>query len=471
MSKKWSMQIVAVILSLSLMIAGCSSNNSSTASNAPDKAVTDTGGAATDAPKSTEKVTIRIHLAEGEITKEQIQEFEAEHANINLERVDTDFNKLMGQIAANSEITPDIFRLYGASEFPFYASRGLALNLQPYFDASPLFKKEDLLDATNIYRWDGKVPGKGDIYGFPKDWAPDFNLFINKKLFADAGIPIPTDKDSLTWEQVMEYAKKLTKKEGDQVTQWGLFDPLGGGIAINQDLMLTQLASLGKTLFSADNSTIDLNTPEARKVLQYWIDAVKTPVGPSSLHSEALNFIDLFSQNKLGMMIVGYWFSGMLRSNELTKSHIDDFMMLPSPKMEGGVRVEATRSGTGSIIYSKTKHPKEAWTVFEWFYGGKPADERAKGGWGLPGFKSKVTLIPKDTSFDKQTYDVINDDLNNLSTLPYNPYISATAMGTIFDKYMTPVYFDKDTLDGAIEKISKEVNIQIQENKDIVGVK
>ncbi|MBP1992988.1 ABC transporter substrate-binding protein [Paenibacillus eucommiae] len=467
MPKNKLFQFVAILLSFSLLLVGCSSNGSQSPA-ATDKA-TETQGEATAAPNSTEKVTIRIHLAEGEITKEQIQEFEAEHTNIKIERVDTDFNKLMGQIAANSEITPDIFRLFGASEFPFYASRGLALNLQPYFDASSLFKKDDLLDATNIYRWDGKVPGQGDIYGFPKDWAPDFNLFINKKLFEEAGIPIPSDKESLTWEKVMEYAQKLTKKDGDSVTQWGLYDPLGGGVAVNQDLLLAQLASLGQKLYSDDNSEIKLNTPEAKKVLQYWVDAVKQPVGPSSLHSEALSFVDLFSQNKLGMMIVGYWFSGMLRSNELTKSHIDDFMMLPSPKMDGGVRVEATRSGTGGIIYSKTKHPKEAWTVFEWFYGGKPADERAKGGWGLPGFKSKIALIPKDTSFDKQTYDVINDDLNNLSTLPYNPYISATAMGTIFDKYLTPVYFGKDTLDGAIEKISKEAKIQIQENKDIVG--
>ncbi|UKS28032.1 extracellular solute-binding protein [Paenibacillus sp. HWE-109] len=465
MSKKWSMQIAAVLLSLSLTIVGCSSNSSSTASNAPDKGVAGTAAA------STKKVTIRINMDGGELSKEQIAEFQAAHPNITLERVDIDYNKLMGEIAANSEITPDIIRLYGASEFPFYASRGFALNLQPFFNKSELFKKEDLLDVANIFRWDGKAPGKGDIYGFPKDWAPDFNLFINKKLFADAGIAVPSDKESMTWDQVMDYAKKLTKKQDGKFTQWGLYDPLGGGVALNQDLMLEQLASLGKTLYSADNNRIILDSPEAKKIINYWNDAVKAPVGPSALNAEAMNFIDLFTQNKLGMMVVGYWFSGMLRSNELTKSHLDDFMMLPSPIMAGGKRIEATRSGTGGIIYSKTKHPDEAWTVFEWFFGGKPADDRAKSGWGLPGFKSKVALIPKDTNFDKQTFAVINDDLNNLSTLPYNPYISATAMGTIFDKYMTPVYFGKDTVDGAIDKITKEINIQIKENKDIVGAK
>jgi len=471
-SKKWLFQMTALSLVLTLLISGCSSNNGKgnsvpSKSNAPS--TSDSGQASPTG--SGEKVTIRIHLALGEISDEQIVEFETAHPNIDLERIDTDFNKLMSQIAAKSDITPDIFRLYGASEFPFYASRGLALDLQPYFDKSEYFKQDDLLSATNIFRWDGKVSGQGDIYGFPKDWAPDFNLFINKKLFAEAGIPIPSDKQSLTWEQLMEYAKQLTKKNGEKVVQWGLYDPLGGGVAMNQDMMLVQLASLGQTLYSADNSSIVLDTPEAKKVMQYWIDAVQAPVGPSALHSDALNFIDLFAQDKLGMMIVGYWFSGLLRTNELTKNHLDDFLMLPSPIMEGGKRIEATRSGTGGIIYSGTKHPDEAWTVFEWFYGAKPVDDRAKGGWGLPGFKSKIDLLPQETNFDKQTHSVIEDDLLNLMTLPYNPFMSATALGTILDKYLTPVYFGKDTLDGAIEKVTKEVNIQIQENKDIVGAK
>jgi len=456
--------MLALLLVFSLATVGCANNSASTPA-------TGNNGGKEVAPGKDKKVTIRIHLAEGEISKEQIQSFEDAHPNIKLDRIDTDFNKLMGQIAADSDTTPDIFRLMGASEFPFYASRGLALNLQPYFDRSEYFKSDDLLDVANIFRWDGKVSGKGDIYGFPKDWAPDFNLFINKKLFEAAGLPIPSDKEPLTWEQLLEYAKALTIKEGDKVVQWGMFDPLAGGIPLNQDLMLAQLASLGTKLYSEDNNEINLNTPEAKRVVQYWVDAVKQPVGPSSLHSEAVNFVDLFTQNKLGVMIAGYWFSGLLRSNELTKDRLDDFVMLPSPAMEGGKRIEATRSGTGAIIYSKTKHPEEAWTVFEWFYGGKPADDRAKSGWGLPGFKSKLALLPKDTNFDKQTFDVISGDLEVLSTLPYNPYISATAFGTLLDKYMTPVYFDKDTLDNALEKITKEAQIQIRENKDIVGAK
>lgn len=477
-------RLTAIIVALSLSIVGCS-NSSNKSSNSPANSnaaepsqATSTSSSSTDETVSTsspssstdEKVTIRISMGASEITKEQIDEFNREHPNINLVLAGATFEKLMGMIAANSNITPDIFRVNGANDFPFYASRGLALNLQKYFDASPFFKKEDLGDIANIFRWDGEKTGQGDLYGFVKDWSPDFNIFINKKLFAEAGIPIPSDKEPLTWDQVMDFAKKLTKKQGDQVTQWGIMDPFAGGAVLSLDIMLAQLATQNQTLYSADNDKIVLDTPEAKAIIQYWVDAAKSPVGPSALHSESQSFVDLFTQGKLGMLICGYWFSGILRSTEASKSHLDDFMLLPAPIVAGGKRVEATRSGTGAIIYSKTKHPDEAWTVFEWFYGGKPADDRAKSGGGLPAFKSKMALIPTTTAFDKQTADVVNEDLKYLTVLGYNPYMSATAAKTILDKYMTPVYFDKDTVDGAIEKITNEINIQIRENKDIVGV-
>src|SRR5690348_7713550 len=135
-SKRWSIRVMAVFLSLSLALVGCGTSTK-----------TDTNGTGA---KDGGKVTIRFNMGDGEITKDQITAFNKEHPDINLERVDTDFNKLMGYIAADSDITPDIIRVNGGNEFPFYAARGLALDLQPNFDASSVFKKDDLLSVSDI---------------------------------------------------------------------------------------------------------------------------------------------------------------------------------------------------------------------------------------------------------------------------------------------------------------------------------
>ena len=56
-------------------------------------------------------------------------------------------------------------------------------------------------------------------------------------------------------------------------------------------------------------------------------------------------------------------------------------MMIPAPIADGGTRVSPTGSATGAIINNATKHPEETWKVYEWFFGGKPAEDRAKSGW------------------------------------------------------------------------------------------
>ena len=178
----------------------------------------------------------------------------------------------------------------------------------------------------------------------------------------------------------------------------------------------------------------------------------------------------LFVDNKAAIIIAGYWFSGFLKTNELTKDRLDDFGVAPAPVVEGGKRISPTGAGTGAIIYKNTKHPKEAWEVFEWFFGAEPAVERAKAGYGLPGTKTLTEMLPQESAFDKMNYDFIQNELQFTDgSLPYNPYLNYQAVNSIIDKYFTPVYFDKDTVDGAVQKMTEELNTLITEGKQLVS--
>jgi multiple sugar transport system substrate-binding protein len=141
--------------------------------------------------------------------------------------------------------------------------------------------------------------------------------------------------------------------------------------------------------------------------------------------------------------------------------------MLPTPTAPGGERKAATGGATGCIIYSGSKHPDEAWTFFEWYFGGKPADERAATGWGMPIFKSKLALLPQETAFDKQVFAVLQDESNFQGILPVNPYLSGGGWG-IFDKYVAPLYFDKSTIDEAIAGMTKDANVAVTEARNAV---
>lgn len=404
-----------------------------------------------------------------EFTPEMIAEFEKAHPNIKIETVAADYNKLMAMMAAGNG--PDIIRT-NLTDLSGYVIKGMAYDLTDYFNKSAIFDTEDFLPIVDQFRYDtakGKQ-GEGALYGFPKDWSPDYTLYYNKKMFEAAGVPLPSSTEAMTWDELAELAKKLTVRNGDKVTQYGL-TYFNGNTAANQDLMNLQLLQTGSSAYGDDFKTADYAKPEVLTLLQFWSDAVNSGIGPNPKQQETDWGGQLFVDNKAAIIIAGYWFSGFLKGNELTKDRLSDFGVAPTPVMDKSNRISPTGFGTGAIIYSGTKHPDEAWAVYEWFFGDKPATERAIDGYGLPGTKKLMELLPQTSEFDKMNFDFVQNELQyNRGTLPNNPYLTYQAVNAVYEKYFTPVYFDKDTVEGAAQKMSEELNVLIREGMQLIDV-
>ncbi|WP_040951836.1 ABC transporter substrate-binding protein [Gorillibacterium massiliense] len=465
----WSV-CLSLVLTSSLLLGACGNGNSDNKTPESSASTDANKGEASGKPASSgEQVVIRHTMYDTEFTSEMVAEFEKTHPNIKVELVSADYNKLMAMMAAGNG--PDIIRTNSVTELPGFVLKGMALDLTSYFNESSVFKTDDFLPVVNQFRYDTAtgVHGTGSLYGFPKDWSPDYTIYYNKKMFEAAGVPLPSSTDAMTWKQLVDLGDKLTIKNGKKVSQYGLVYFNGGTVA-NQDLLNLQLLQQGGSMYSSDFGKADLTTPQMKDLLQFWVDTAKSGVGPSPLHQETDWGGQLFVDNKAAIIIAGYWFSGFLKTNELTKDRLADFGVAPAPMMEGGKRISPTGAGTGAIIYKNSKHPKEAWEVFEWFFGGQPAEERAKAGYGLPGTKTLAAMLPQSTEFDKMNYDFIQNELQYTDgSLPYNPYLNYQAVNSIFDKYFTPVYFDKDTVDGASKKMTEELNTLITEGKQLVS--
>ncbi|MDF2726107.1 MAG: extracellular solute-binding protein family 1 [Paenibacillus sp.] len=119
--------------------------------------------------------------------------------------------------------------------------------------------QDDLTDLIKKYNYDLnklepavldliKLIGDGKIYGFPNGVAT-VALFYNKTLFNKFGVSYPTS--GMTWDQVFELAKRLTRNEGgvqyqgfvdytsyianaNQMSQ-GYVDPKTGKATLNND--------------------------------------------------------------------------------------------------------------------------------------------------------------------------------------------------------------------------------------------
>lgn len=475
MKKRLGSAVLCTMITLCLFfVSACSSSSPQSGETLSKDNPAASGSAEASSPATSqaesngEQVVIRHTMHDHEFTPEMIAEFEKEHPNIKIETVPADYNKLMSMITAGN--VPDIIRT-DLSELPGYVNKGMALDLTDYFNSSAVLQPDDFLPIVNQYRFDpvkGKQ-GEGELYGFPMDVSPDFTIFYNKKLFEAAGVPFPSSTEAMTWSELVELAKKLTVKSGDKVTQYGL-TYYKGNIAANQDLLNLQLLQMGSSAYSSDFKSAEYTKPEVKKLLQFWADTTKSMIGPNPLHPATDWVGQLFVENKAAMMMIGYRGSGFLKANPLTKDRLADFGVAPAPVADDGTRISPTAFGTGAMIYSQTKHPKEAWTVYEWFLGGKPEEEQVKAGLALPGTRKLMELLPKETDFDKMNVEFIQNELKyNNGTMPFNSYLTYQAVDSVFDKYFTPVYYNKDTVDGAAKKMTEELNVLIHEGIQLLG--
>src|SRR5438067_13456948 len=137
---------------------------------------------------------------------------------LKIEVVASNLTTLYAMFAAGNP--PDVFRVQAAG-VPQYISRKMVKNLQPYFANSKLLKPDDLAPANNFYKWDGKVVGKGDLYGMVKDWSPDYTLFAYTKAFDDARVKVPSDSTPLTYDELRALANKVNRKTAGKRVYWG----------------------------------------------------------------------------------------------------------------------------------------------------------------------------------------------------------------------------------------------------------
>ena len=270
----WTACLSVLVISSLLLMSACGGGNgaNSPGNNGGSDAA---DGESKDTAKSGEQVVIRHTMYDTEFTSELVAEFEKTHPNIKVEIVSADYNKLMAMMAAGNG--PDIIRTNSVTELPGFVLKGMAMDLTENFQASKVFDIEDFLPVVNQFKYDiasGKH-GEGAIYGFPKDWSPDYTIYYNKKLFEEAGVPFPSSTEAMTWQDLVELANKLTVKNGKKTTQYGLAY-YNSTIAANQDLLNLQLLQQSSSMFSADFSQAELDKPGTKDLLNFWVDTAKS---------------------------------------------------------------------------------------------------------------------------------------------------------------------------------------------------
>jgi multiple sugar transport system substrate-binding protein len=401
-----------------------------------------------------------------ELSDGDVKVFEEAHPNISIELLQPDAAKFQAMMAAGQP--PDIWRTQ-APLVPQWAKRGQLLNLDKYFNQSDLIHPADLTPANNYYRFKNGKLGVGPRYGMVKDWSPDETVWINTDFFKGTGIHIPGPTDRWTYDDLWEIALKLKKKNPS--TKW-ILDVANSYAWIDRHVMV-QLASVGKSLYPNDFGHINLTkNPAAMAAFQYSFrySQRKLDLGPENANPDGWSGPGFVTPTgKVAMTQYGYWFLGQISDTKSAKVNARS-RMLTAPIWKGGKHLDPTITATGWVISANTKNADAAWTLFEWYMGGKPARDRAGIGWGVPAQRSLFDRLPEKTLVQRNAKKTLLHELPaSRVTLQYNPYlvglVDNTAVATAYQKYLADAAKGKMSFKDFMKKVEADTNRAIAVGK------
>lgn len=257
------------------------------------------------------------------------------------------FNKYQATVAGGD--APDLARLKEIWVFEMYL-KGAMQSLDGYFRTDKDFNAADLLP---LYQDNFKY--KGQNYAVAREVSIIIGYY-NKANYAAAGLD--PEKPPTTYEQVRDYARRLTKPGSTpQESQWG-FDVYEYGTREFVLLWLfLHMKRFGLDFWNRDKTAVVLNTPGHIEVLQLFMDMIHKD---RSTRPPDVTVPGGRTNGRLSMWEQGTW---DISVNQVRFPDLN-FGVFLWPRKANQAHVPLA----GSTAMSKSsKDPDAAWEVIKWW--------------------------------------------------------------------------------------------------------
>ncbi len=353
------------------------------------------------------------------------------------------WRKMLTAVAANEPPTGSRMKDYQVMDL---ARRGALLNVKDrYAKDKKEMQADDYFDSlVKAYEY------KGGLYGLP--WHVYFYLtYYNNMLLKNAGLSGPPD----TWEQVIEYGKKVTNKDKNI---WGTMMMTYAG----NDAYMAKCAEMFARGFSATPKTdpwnldtdpprFNLSSDSMKASLQLWIDMmykyqVSLPMEMSKLADPA------------GNNLVAIWFNSPIGASGLrSKAKVDfDLAVLPKAKNRATI-VEQN----GWAIFGNTGNDRMAWELAKWATGPEMDYLWSTDGVYLPKRKTEWGKAPFATDKD---YKVARQMLEHPDAI-YHTVYTADWFRVMMELAgsLEQIYYQKKPVDAGLVEAQKKVEAVLKE--------
>jgi multiple sugar transport system substrate-binding protein len=355
--KKWFVMCILFIV----VLAGCGTKNNDAGSSSPASASPSASSSeSAKAEPSAEPVTINFHswhILENENLKGVIAEFENKHPGIKVNYVPLVDNgdatesikKLDLLVSSGEDLDVVVF-----PDTPKYNQRAAMGMLAPM---------DDMLKANNVsvkeeYKIDPTF--NGSVYALPGKYV-EYMVLLNKNHLDEANLPVPKD---WTWDEFMEYAKKLTKGEG-ATKRYGTYFHTWA-VFFNQAIV----NKAENSSFLKSDGTSNLDDPgfvKSLEILNQTMNVDKSAFSYADVTSQKMHYRNVYSNQTASMIPIGNWMviEAGVSNDKFNYEHKTVFA--PYPKNNPNDPTGYTSASADYYgIAARSKHKEEAFTFIRW---------------------------------------------------------------------------------------------------------
>ena len=307
---------------------------------------------------------------------------------------------------------------------------------------------DDLMDVTPLTEYSNDVSPKlvsvaefgGKTYGLPYVFN-NLMIWMNTKRLQEEGLDMPSEK--WTWAEFREYARALTRKEGDQTTHFGTTintDPYWvDGWIFNKGMS----GPMGGDAWEEPMVT----DPRYIETIQYFHDLIHED--GSAPRPDAVATAQ-FETGTIGMYWCGHWvLDGYLDQG------FEDFEVAYVPQDTDW----ATVVGCGFWpIHTACAHKQEAWELVSWMLNPDRIVKYNLLGPSTPvhrsiGYSEDFVKWPKNTG--ERWYESIDRDDIKVRSVTSPPDYSE--MDTILQRHLKTILIGETEVESGLQSAQKEL--------------
>ncbi|GAB4575610.1 MAG: ABC transporter substrate-binding protein [Anaerolineae bacterium] len=380
---------------------------------------------------------------EGEVLRDLLDRFEAEHPNIKVVIDTVAYSDLHTLLQAQVETgeAPDMARITFPSRF-----LGSYLDLSQYVEDPQYWLDNVPAAVLGSMQADEEDTG---VYGFPTQFTVT-GPFINVTLFEQAGVEIPAD-DS-TWEEWVAAATEVAEALSDE--EFTIYP-----VAIDRTGHRFWGPSLSRcATYINEDGTFTVDTPGFRSTAEMIIGWHNDGLMPPDIWGgSAGNYVPAapyFINGQLVLYMSGSWQVGNFATNI---GDAFDWKVIPNPRGDCGAT--GVPGGALMVAFADTDHPDEVAMVMDYLFSEDVIAEFYARTLFLPGH---LGLIEKGIEYESNAEPLnafaamIPNLMDEAYALQYHPK-GPDLNGAIRDR-LSQVVAGELTLDEAVERIQADVD-------------